>query len=92
MSDPTRCRFNSSYDGTSRCAHGVHAQGFCRFHYQACMAGEITEEGYLADTLSDQVRRRQINFHGIRPAAVYVGPGSGPLVAECEADAPAAAP
>jgi hypothetical protein len=83
MPPAPHCRYISSYDGYSRCTHGVHAQGFCRFHYQACAAGDITAEGYLADTLSDQVRRREINFHGIAPAAVYVGPGSGPVAADC---------
>ena len=70
------CRYISSYDGVLRCQDPAHAQGFYRFHYDACRAGEITPEGYIVDSLSDQVRRRQINFHGIRPAAVMVGPGS----------------
>jgi len=78
-----RCVFISSYDGVSRCRHAAHAQGFCRFHYAALLAGEISPEGYIMDTLSDQVRRREINFHGIRPAAVLVGPGSGPGLSDC---------
>ena len=76
MESRERCRFISSYDGVSRCGHETHAQRFCRFHYRAFRNGEITPEGYLADTLSDQVRRREINFHGIRPHGVVVGPGS----------------
>jgi hypothetical protein len=84
MTDPDRCRYVSSYDGVTRCAHGAVAQGFCRFHYAAYLVGEITEEGYLADTLSDQDRRRQINFHGVNPDAVYVGPGSERISGDCE--------
>jgi len=59
-----------------RCCHRVHAQGFCRTHYHALLAGEITPEGYLSDSLSDQVRRREINYFGVHPEAVLVGPGS----------------
>jgi hypothetical protein len=76
MSESTTCRYISTYDGVTRCRHGAYAQGFCRFHYAAYLAGEITEEGYLSDGLSDQVRRRAINYHGIQPDAVLVGPGS----------------
>jgi hypothetical protein len=79
-----RCRYISTYDGVTRCAHEVFAQRFCRFHYEAFLAGEVTAEGYLADTLSDQVRRRQINFHGVHPDQILVGPGSGPLTGDCE--------
>ena len=78
MSTSENCRYISTYDGHSRCRDQVHAQGFCRFHYQAYVAGDITAEGYLADHLSDQSRRRAINFHGVNPDAVYVGPGSIP--------------
>lgn len=70
------CRFISSHDGVSRCRSPVYAQGFCRFHYEAYLEGEITWEGYLSDELSDQARRREINYHGIHPQAVLVGPGS----------------
>ena len=77
------CAFISSYDGVSRCRHAAYAQGFCRFHYAALLSREITPEGYLADSLSDQVRRRAINFHGIRPDAVRVGPGSAPAGESC---------
>ena len=79
MRDSPRCRYISSYDGVTRCCHHVHAQAFCRWHYQALLQGEITEEGYLSDSLSDQVRRREINYFGIHPEAVLVGPGSEPL-------------
>ena len=83
MEHRDRCRYISTYDGVTRCAHGIFAQGFCRFHYEAYLAGEITEEGYLADALFDQVRRRQINFHGVHPDQILVGPGSRPLTGEC---------
>ena len=74
--DRTRCLYTSSHDGVSRCADEVHAQRFCRFHYQCLLVGEISREGYLADTLSDQVRRREINYHGVQFEGVLVGPGS----------------
>ena len=76
MSADSTCRYISTYDGATRCRHEPYGQGFCRFHYTAYLAGEITEEGYLSDALSDQVRRRAINYHGIQPEAVLVGPGS----------------
>ena len=76
MSESQNCRYISTYDGVTRCCHAAHAQGFCRFHYTAFLAGEITPEGYLSDDLSDQVRRRALNYHGIQPEAVLVGPGS----------------
>jgi hypothetical protein len=76
MSQQSNCRYISTYDGVSHCSHGAYAQGFCRFHYTAFLAGEISGEGYLSDNLSDQVRRRAINYHGIQPDAVLVGPGS----------------
>jgi hypothetical protein len=71
-----RCRFISSYDGVMRCADPTHAQGFCRFHYDAWRAGEISDEGHIKDHLSDQIRRRAINYHGISPPDVLVGEGS----------------
>ncbi|MFQ5670357.1 MAG: hypothetical protein ACE5HD_07565 [Acidobacteriota bacterium] len=83
----SRCRFISSYDGVSRCRHSEYAQDFCRFHYRAYLAGEITVQGYLVDGLSDQVRRRAINYHGIQPPAVLVGPGSPPAVSSKKAGA-----
>ena len=78
------CGFISSYDGVMRCSHTVHSQGFCRFHYQALQMGEITLEGYIVDSLSDQVRRRKINFHGVQPPDVQVGPGSTADSGECD--------
>ena len=76
MQDTQRCGYISTYDGVMRCSHPVLAQGFCRYHYQALQSGEITPEGYLSDSLSDQVRRREINYFGVQPEAVLVGPGS----------------
>jgi hypothetical protein len=35
-------------------------------------AGEINELGVINELLADQVRRREINFHGIAPKPVYV--------------------
>lgn len=76
MRDSPRCRYISTHGGVIRCRHPVHAQAFCRWHYRALLQGEITEEGYLSDSLSDQVRRREINYFGVHPEAVLVGPGS----------------
>lgn len=76
VADESGCLYISTHDGVSRCTHRIYAQRFCRFHYRCYLNGEITQEGYLADTLSDQVRRREINYHGIRPEGVQVGPGS----------------
>lgn len=86
MPDSLRCRYISTYDGVTRCCHPVLAQEFCRGHYEALLQGEITEEGYLSDSLSDQVRRRELNYLGIQPEAVLVGPGSEPLPAGARLD------
>jgi hypothetical protein len=51
----------------------VYLEGFCRFHFEAWQRGEINERGIINELLSDQIRRREINFHGIRlPQDTYV--------------------
>ncbi|HKY31293.1 MAG TPA: hypothetical protein VJV23_02070 [Candidatus Polarisedimenticolia bacterium] len=61
----THCSFLSSYGGVYRCQDPVYFLGFCRFHYGCYETGEIDALGHIADTLDDQERRREINFHGL---------------------------
>ncbi len=66
------CRFKCSL-GAKRCQQTVYADGFCRFHYECLLRGEILPNGQINESLSDQDRRRTINFHG-QPAdeGIYV--------------------
>jgi len=59
------CRFRTSYGGALFCQDPDYLEGFCKFHYRALQNGEINENGVLNERLSDQDRRREINFHGI---------------------------
>ena len=69
----THCRFRTSFGGARFCQEKVYLEGFCRFHHQALQRGEINEHGVINERLSDQVRRREINFHGIpRDERVYL--------------------
>jgi hypothetical protein len=43
----------------------VYLEGFCRFHFDALQKGEINERAVINERLSDQARRREINFHGV---------------------------
>jgi hypothetical protein len=47
------------------CQDPAYLEGFCRFHHKALQIGEINENGVINETVSDQTRRRQINYHGI---------------------------
>jgi hypothetical protein len=60
------CRFRTSYGGALFCQDPAYLEGFCRFHHDALLRGEINERGVLNEKLSDQDRRREINYHGIR--------------------------
>ena len=66
------CRFRTSLGGAVFCQDPPYLEGFCRFHYEALSRGEINERGIINERLADQVRRREINFHGIPPESVYV--------------------
>lgn len=67
------CRFRTSWGGAQFCQDETYLEGFCRFHYRALQNGEINENGVLNERLSDQNRRREINYHGIRvPSGVYL--------------------
>lgn len=67
------CRFVSSWGGTKRCQNAPYEDGFCRFHYECYLRGELLANGQINEMLSDQNRRRDINFHGIeRDTSTYV--------------------
>ena len=67
------CRFRTSYGGALFCQDPVYLEGFCKFHHQAIQHGEMNEHGVLNERLTDQARRREINFHGIAiPEATYL--------------------
>lgn len=67
------CRFRTSNGGALFCQDAAYLEGLCRFHYAAFQSGEINEHGVINELLSDQIRRREINFHGIRTSeATYL--------------------
>ena len=59
------CRFRTSYGGAKFCRDAPYLEGFCKFHFRALQGGEINENGVINERISDQSRRREINFHGI---------------------------
>ena len=66
-SDPNaHCRFITSFGGAAYCLDPAYLLGFCEFHFAAYEKGEIDFEGRISDRLSDQERRRAINFHGVK--------------------------
>ena len=67
------CRFRTSWGGAKFCQDAPYLEGFCKFHYRAFEKGEINELGVLNERLSDQDRRREINYHGIeQPRETYL--------------------
>jgi hypothetical protein len=60
------CGFRTSYGGAQFCQDPVYLEGFCKFHHTALLRDEINEYGVINERLSDQARRREINYHGIR--------------------------
>jgi hypothetical protein len=67
------CRFRTSFGGTLFCQDPVYLEGFCEFHYRALQKGEINEMGVINERISDQARRREINYHGIAiPPETYL--------------------
>ena len=73
MQGMNHCRFRTSCGGSLFCRNAPYLEGFCKFHYRALQAGEINENGILNERISDQIRRREINFHGIETSsAVYL--------------------
>jgi hypothetical protein len=63
---PETCKFITSCGGVLRCQDPVSDHGFCEFHLEAYLRGELSARGEISERLSDQERRREINFHGIR--------------------------
>jgi hypothetical protein len=59
------CRFITSFGGAAYCMDNASLMGFCAFHFECYQRGEIDSEGHISDTLDDQIRRRDINFHGV---------------------------
>lgn len=59
------CRFITSLGGAAYCQDPPYVLGFCEFHHDCYQRGEIDQEGRLSDSLDDQARRREINFHGL---------------------------
>ena len=64
------CRFRTSWGGSAYCKHSPYLEGFCKFHYKALQNGEMNENGVLDERLSDQARRREINYYGIEKSDV----------------------
>lgn len=64
----SHCRFRTSFGGAAFCQDPQYLEGFCRFHYDALLKGEINERGVINERLFDQDRRREINYHGLRLA------------------------
>ena len=69
----SHCKFRTSWGGALFCQDPAYLEGFCKFHHAALLRGEINERGVINELLSDQRRRREINFHGIEaPEGMYV--------------------
>ncbi|MCI0568894.1 MAG: hypothetical protein L0Z52_12025 [Acidobacteria bacterium] len=60
-----RCRFLSSLGGVHHCPDPVYREGFCHFHFEAFLREEVLANGQLSERLTDQHRRRALNYHGI---------------------------
>ena len=60
------CKFITSFGGAAYCMDAPYLLGFCEFHFDGFERGEIDLEGRISDNLSDQIRRRAINFHGVK--------------------------
>ncbi len=59
------CKFRTSLGGAQFCGDPPYLEGYCRFHFKALQSGEINDDGVINERISDQVRRREINFHGM---------------------------
>ena len=59
------CRFTTSWGGVGRCSDTADRLGFCDFHFDCYCRGEIDVRGVISERVTDQERRRQINFHGL---------------------------
>jgi hypothetical protein len=63
--DCQRCRFVASWGGVQPCKEAPYLSGFCRFHYDCLVRGEISPLGRILDVVKEQRRRREINWHGV---------------------------
>ena len=70
------CRFLSSLGAIHRCPDPAYREGFCRFHFEAFLQGEVLSNGQLNERLTDQRRRREINYHGVPPELATATPGT----------------
>jgi len=61
------CRFTTSWGGVAHCGEPAYRLGFCRFHFDCYGRGEIDIRGVISERVTDQRRRRQINFHALPP-------------------------
>ena len=68
--DVKNCRFLSSLGAVHRCPDPAYREGFCKFHFEAFLRGEVLSNGTLNERLHDQHRRREINYHGVPPGIV----------------------
>ncbi len=59
------CKFRTSFGGARFCQDPAYLEGYCKFHFRALQDGEINENGVINELISDQKRRREINYHGI---------------------------
>ena len=58
------CKFRTSFGGAQFCQDPAYLEGYCKFHFRALQDGEINENGVINELVSDQERRREINYHG----------------------------
>jgi hypothetical protein len=63
------CRFVTSLGGVVSCLDMPYREGFCRFHFDAFLRGEVLPNGQISERLTNQHRRRALNYHGIPPDA-----------------------
>ncbi len=61
------CRFVTSWGGVARCGERAYRLGFCRFHFECYAREEIDVRGVISERVTDQTRRREINFHALPP-------------------------
>ena len=71
------CRFISSLGGTRHCQDPPSRLGFCAFHFEAFLGGEILPSGQISERVDDQHRRRALNYHGV-PAETEDGTADVP--------------
>jgi len=72
-SEQATCRFRTSWGGAQHCHEEPYQEGFCQFHFDCFLNGEVLPNGQINERLFEQARRREINYHGIAlPDRVYL--------------------